>query len=78
MSKAFERVNHSRLLKKLQSFNVNPCIIKLLENAFRNSTASVFYNSFSKKRTIRRGCRQGEVLSAFVFSVYIYILFCLK
>ena len=31
MSKAFERVNHSLLLKKLQSFNVNPCIIKLLE-----------------------------------------------
>ena len=56
MSKAFERVNHSLLLKKLQSFNVNPFIIKLLENVFRNSTASVFYNNcFSKKWTIRRG-----------------------
>ena len=72
MSKAFERVNHSLLLKKLQSSNVNPCIINLLENVFRNSTASVFYNNcFSKKWTIRRGCRQG-VLSAFLFSVYIY------
>ena len=70
MSKAFERVNHSLLLKKLQSFNVNPCIIKLLENVFKNSTASVFYNNcFSKKWTIRRGCRQGGVLSAFLFSV---------
>ena len=48
------------------------CIIKLLENVFRNSTASVFYNNcFSKKWTIRRGCRQGGVLSAFLFSVYI-------
>ena len=28
---------------------------------------------FSKKWTIRRGCRQGGVLSAFLFSVYIYI-----
>ena len=72
MSKAFERVNHSLLLKKLQSSNVNPCIIKLLENVFRNSTASVFYNNcFSKKWTIRRGCRQGGVLSAFLFSLYI-------
>ena len=42
MSKALERVNHSFLFKKLESFNVNLCFIKLLENVFRNSTASVF------------------------------------
>ena len=66
LSKAFERVNHRKLLLKLKNLNVPPYILKILQVLFRNSQVSVKYGEiFSDKWNLERGVRQGGILSAF-------------
>ena len=72
LSKSFERVNHRKLLLKLKNFNVPPYILKILQVLFRNSQVSVKYGEiFSDKWNLERGVRQGGILSAFLFCVYL-------
>ena len=71
MSKAFERVDHERLLKKLESRNVPSYLLDLLRVMFINSYVSVKYNdAMSRKWNLKRSVRQGEILSAFLFCAY--------
>ena len=71
MRKAFERVDHGRLLKKLESRNVPAYHLDLLRVMFINSYVSVKYNdAMSRKWNLKRGVRQGGILSAFLFYVY--------
>ena len=71
LRKAFERVNHRKLLK-FKNLNVLPYILKILQVLFRNSQVSVKYGEiFSDKWNLERGVRQGGILSAFLFCAYL-------
>ena len=72
LSKAFERVDHNLLLEKL-NYNGTPLIlINVLKSLFLNTSVSVCFNQcFSQSWKVRKGVRQGGVLSAFLFSLYI-------
>ena len=72
LSKAFERLTHDKLLDKLKEKSVPSYIINLINIMFLNSFVSVKYDDvISKKWNLKRGVRQGGVLSAFLFCVYI-------
>ena len=72
LSKAFERLTHDKLLDKLKEKSVPSYIINLINIMFLNSFVSVKYDdAISKKWNLKRGVRQGGVLSAFLFCVYI-------
>ena len=72
LSKSFERVNHRKLLLKLKNLNVPRYILKILQVLFRNSQVSVKYGEiFSGKWNLERGVRQGRILPAFLFCVYL-------
>ena len=72
LSKAFERVDHVKLLDKLRDNGVSPHIVRLLRYVLLNSFAAVEYlGATSAAWRIKRGVRQGGVLSALLFSIYI-------
>ena len=72
LSKALERATHAKLLNKLSDRPVPEYLIKLLRVMFTNSSVSVMYNNvMSNKWSIKRGVRQGAVLSAFLFCIYV-------
>ena len=50
MSKAFQRVNHDLLIRKLAELNISPLIVRVIEFMLKNSTACVkFKDYFSTK-----------------------------
>lgn len=72
MSKAFERVNPVLLLQKLTDYNVPPNLLGTLKYALHNSQASVEFNGVrSRKWLLRKGLRQGGVLSSYLFCIYV-------
>ena len=74
-SKAFDRVNHSLLLKKLLKRNV-PCII--VRTLFFWFTKQCFFvkwdSSLSDAFNVTCGVRQGGILSPIMFNVYVNCL----
>ena len=72
LSKAFEHVEHDLLLRKLCDNGTPSFIVNILRAVFINTTVSVSYNNhFSEPWFITRGLRQGGVLSAYLFCIYI-------
>ena len=72
LSKAFKRVPHDKLLLKLKKKNVPDFIVNILSVMFMNTSVSVRYgNDFSRKWKLLRGIRQGGVLSAYLFFIYL-------
>jgi hypothetical protein len=72
LSKAFERVQHKFLLQILNDRKLPHHIVNIFSSIFSNSTAQVYFNgSFSNIWNITRGVRQGGIMSAFLFNVYI-------
>ena len=72
LSKAFERVEHSILIVKLRDKRVPDFIINILCSIFSNSLAKVYFNGcFSQSWLLRKGTRQGGILSAYLFNTYI-------
>ena len=72
LSKAFERINHSLLLQKLHETTLPKHIINAIEIML--SSGSVKVNShgcFSQEWNIAKGARQGGVLSALLFNIYV-------
>ena len=71
LSKAFERLDHELLLKKLADANLPSYLISIFKSIFCGSFVSVNYGGFySKKWQLRQGVRQGGILSAYIFSFY--------
>jgi hypothetical protein len=71
-TKAFDRVNHGLLFRKLQDRNVPPCLINTLACWYSKLYAVVRWNaSFSEKFQVCCGVRQGGILSPFLFNVYV-------
>ena len=73
LSKTFERVDHAKLLTKLQENHLPPFILNMIKFILFNARICVNFNgSFSPEWNIVRGVRQGGVTSVFFFfNIYI-------
>ena len=72
LSKAFERVDHNILLRRLLYMNVPVYLVNILKNMLLNTGVCVNYcGEYSEKWLIKSGVRQGGILSAYLFSIYI-------
>lgn len=72
MRKAFDMVKHSVLFKKLHDRNLSPIFTRLLLVMYLSQTANVRWDSkLSNPFSITNGVKQGAVLSAILFCVYI-------
>lgn len=70
-SKAFDRVNHSSLFKKLIQRNVPMCFVRLLESWYGQQLMQVRWDChFSQPFSVSNGVKQGGVLSPYFFAVY--------
>ena len=68
-SKAFDKVSHSLLFKKLINPNVPLCSVCLLYFWYRNQTMRVKWGAeLSRSFNVTNGVRQGSVLSPLLFS----------
>ena len=71
-TKAFDRVQYSKLFYKLVNRNVCPLIIRFLLNSYLISKSVVKWNNhISNPFNINNGVKQGAVLSAPLFALYI-------
>lgn len=74
--KAFDRVRHDLLLERLKEVGLDGKDIRLLENLYWNQKARIrIEGSTSAEVEIRRGVRQGCVLSPLLFNLYSEFLF---
>ena len=72
MKKAFDMVKHSLLFRKLIERNLPPIFTRLLIVMYISQTAKVKWeNDLSDSFSITNGIKQGAVLSAILFCVYI-------
>lgn len=71
-SKAFDRVNYSKLFCRLFDIKLPIVIIRLLFYMYTNLTSCVLWNgSYSEKFPISNGVKQGGILSPILFCVYV-------
>ena len=71
-SKAFDKVDHDFLFKKLILRNVPLCFIRLLRYWYKTQMMKVRWNNyFSDSFLVSNGVRQGGILSLYLFSLYI-------
>ena len=70
-SKAFDRVCHSKLFKKLSERGIPGYLIRILIFWYTNQSMQVRWGSkFSEKFSVTNGVRQGSILSPHFFKVY--------
>ena len=70
-SKAFDKVEHEALLKLLQQLDIDSKDLRLLRNLYCEQTAGVrIRNEVRQYTKIKRGVRQGCVLSPDLFNLY--------
>ena len=71
-SKAFDRVEHWSLFKKLIDRNVPLVVVRILVHWYRQQTLCVKWGrNTSSFFTVSNGVRQGGILSPFLFTLYI-------
>ena len=71
-SKAFDRVQYSKMFDKLISKDVCPLIIRFILNSYLISKSLVKWNKTqSEPFSINNGVKQGAVLSAPLFALYV-------
>ena len=72
LSKAYDRVNHDLLLRKLCKAGVPKNILKILQYLFSNTYDCVKINGMlGQPFKVRNGVRQGGCLSSLLFAFYI-------
>ena len=76
MTKAFDLVVHSKLLGKLLAASMPAIVVRLLLVMYLTQYANVRWDgAFSVIFSLRNGCKQGAVLSAIAYCVYVNGLF---
>lgn len=71
-AKAFDRIDHGILIKKLSTFPINACLIKLLKSYLENRKQYVcLYGEISECITPLSSVPQGSILSPLLFSLFI-------
>lgn len=69
--KAFDRISHGLLFEYLEQKRVNSYELRLLKYLYYNQVATIKVDEvFTRKIPIKRGVRQGCVLSPTLFNVY--------
>ena len=71
-SKAFDKVPHQRLLKKLEAYGISHQILKFISAFLKNRKMYVLVTGCkSKKNVVKSGVPQGSVLAQLLFAIYI-------
>ena len=71
-TKAFDKIQHTKLFRTLMNKKICPSIIRLIMNSYLMSTAVVKWNnSAATPFKISNGVKQGGVISAPLFALYI-------
>ena len=71
-TKAFDQVNHYKLLKKLIARHVPTCFVRLLQYWYAHQTMQVKWdNCLSESFLVTYGVQQGSMLSPYLFAIYI-------
>ena len=72
IKKAFDSVNHEKLMKKLKQCGIPPVYVSFIRSMYMNQFAKVrFKGKISEEWQICNGVRQGGVLSGLFFSIYV-------
>lgn len=72
LSKAFDLVPHSFLLRKLKLFGIDDTYYQFFHNYFTGRYQTVLFNGiFSDYKNILSGVYQGSCLGPFLFTIYI-------
>ena len=72
ISKAFDSVKHSVLIRKLLEYGIPSSYVNLIKSWYSNQYVKVRYqDKYSEEWKICNGVRQGGVLSGFLFGLYI-------
>ncbi|GFO24946.1 endonuclease-reverse transcriptase [Plakobranchus ocellatus] len=70
-TKAFDRVHHDEILKQLKQLNIDGKDLRIIKTMYWEQTAAMrIENKTSTFQDIKRGVRQGCVLSPDLFSLY--------
>ena len=70
-TKAFDTINHEKIIHHLERLNIDGKDLRIIKNLYWEQTANVRYESeLGEPVKIRRGVRQGCVLSPDLFSLY--------
>ena len=69
--KAFDRIKHEEMIRILKELGINSYDLRVIKNLYWKQTAKVAIDGqLSENIDIRRGVRQGCILSPILFNVY--------
>ena len=74
-TKAYDKVNYGKLFHMLWNRKISLCIIRLLMESFERQMTRVMWNSHVSDYFISNGVKQGGVISAVMFNLYLDNLF---
>ena len=75
-SKAFDRIHHATLIECLEKIGVDGKDIRIIANLYWHQKAAIkIEDELSPFTSIRRGVRQGCVLSPYLFNIYTEFIF---